>query len=165
MRIFLMMMCLVSTTLFAEAGVSHGQEAAAKIEQIQSGTFLLDVRKKEEFMAGTIYGSILMPHDQLEKNIAAIIPDKKSPVIIYCRSGRRSKIAADAMKRLGYENVRDFGGMPEAAKKLRRTPSVPTPEKMFADIARRAKQYTVLPQNIAAEWKQFDELFPGYRKK
>ena len=38
-------------------------------------------------------------------------------------------------------------------------------EKMFADIARRAKQYTVLPQNIAAEWKQFDELFPGYRQK
>ena len=73
---------------------------------------LVDVRTREEFVAGRIPGSILLPYDQIDATSAAkVIGPKDRTVIVYCRSGRRSAIAAQALVSLGYKNVLDLGGI------------------------------------------------------
>lgn len=73
---------------------------------------LLDVRTQEEFDSGYIEGAKLLPYDAITPETAAsLAPDKAQPVIVYCRSGRRSAIAAKALRALGYQNVRDLGGI------------------------------------------------------
>jgi phage shock protein E len=69
---------------------------------------LLDVRTAEEFGAGHIPGALLFPYDELEAKFKD--PDKGRPIVVYCRSGRRSAIAKTTLERMGYRNVSDFGG-------------------------------------------------------
>jgi len=70
---------------------------------------LLDVRTAEEFAQGHISGAVLSPYDQLESSFAE--PDKSRPIVVYCRSGRRSAIALATLRGMGYLNVSDFGGI------------------------------------------------------
>ena len=79
---------------------------------------LLDVRQIDEFNAGHIEGAVLVPHDVIAEKIGDVLPDKNAPVFVYCRSGRRSAIAIEAMKQLGYANLTDLGGMEEAKSYL-----------------------------------------------
>ena len=72
---------------------------------------LLDARAEEEFSEGHIPGAIVIPHDEIEERAKAEIPEKDVPVFVYCRSGRRSKIAAEALVSLGYSEVYEFGGI------------------------------------------------------
>ncbi|MFR4383649.1 MAG: rhodanese-like domain-containing protein [Phascolarctobacterium sp.] len=72
---------------------------------------LLDVRTHEEFADGHIPGSILLPYDAVAQKAATMLTDKNKAIIVYCRSGRRSAIAADSLRQLGYKHVRDFGGI------------------------------------------------------
>jgi phage shock protein E len=73
-----------------------------------SKILLLDVRTAEEYAEGHIPGAVLIPYDELAVNFKE--PDKGRPIVVYCRSGRRSAIAADTLKHMGYVNVSDFGG-------------------------------------------------------
>lgn len=72
---------------------------------------LLDARTEEEFSEGHIPGAIVIPHDEIFERAEAEIPEKDIPVFVYCRSGRRSKIAAEALVSLGYSEVYEFGGI------------------------------------------------------
>ncbi len=72
---------------------------------------LLDVRSEEEFSEGHIPGAIVIPHEEILKRAEAELPEKDVPVFVYCRSGRRSKIAAEALVSLGYSEVYEFGGI------------------------------------------------------
>lgn len=72
---------------------------------------LLDARSEEEFFEGHIPGAIVIPHDEIEERAESEIPEKDVPVFVYCRSGRRSKIAAEALISLGYSEVYEFGGI------------------------------------------------------
>lgn len=72
---------------------------------------LLDVRTQEEFEAGYIEGAILIPDTEVEERAPKEFPDKDKPILIYCRSGRRSALAANVLAALGYEEVYDFGGI------------------------------------------------------
>ena len=81
---------------------------------------LLDVRQADEFNAGHIDGAVLVPHDMIAEKVGAVVLNKNTPVYVYCRSGRRSAIAVEAMKKLGYTNLTDLGGMDEAKKRLRK---------------------------------------------
>ena len=54
---------------------------------------------------------MLLPYDQVEQKAASLLPDKDKPIIVYCRSGRRSAIAAVTLRGLGYKDVKDFGGI------------------------------------------------------
>lgn len=72
---------------------------------------LLDVRTQEEFKAGHIPTAILLPYDAIEKQASKVLPDTNKEIIVYCRSGRRSAIAADTLQKLGYTKVSDFGGI------------------------------------------------------
>jgi phage shock protein E len=87
--------------------------------KLSDNAVLLDVRQADEFNAGHIKGAVLVPHDTIAEKIGAVVPDKNTPVYIYCRSGRRSAIAVGAMRKLGYTNLTDLGGMDEAKKRLR----------------------------------------------
>jgi phage shock protein E len=88
--------------------------------KLSDNAVLLDVRQADEFNAGHIDGAVLVPHDTIAEKIGAVVPDKNTPVYIYCRSGRRSAIAVEAMKKLGYTNLTDLGGMDEAKKRRRK---------------------------------------------
>ena len=88
--------------------------------KLPDNTVLLDVRRADEFNAGHIDGAVLVPHDTIAEMVGAVVPDKNTLVYVYCRSGRRSAIAVEAMRKLGYTNLTDLGGMDEAKKRLRK---------------------------------------------
>jgi phage shock protein E len=73
-----------------------------------SRVLLLDVRTPQEYAEGHIPGAELIPYDELAAKFKEA--DKGRPIVVYCRSGRRSAIAADTLKDMGYTNVSDFGG-------------------------------------------------------
>ncbi len=72
---------------------------------------LLDVRTDEEFQTRRIEGSILIPHHEIKDRAEEELPQKDSLILIYCRSGHRSKTAAKILVSQGYTNVYDFGGI------------------------------------------------------
>ena len=72
---------------------------------------LLDVRTEQEFDDQHIEGAILIPYDELGGRAKSELPNKDDVILIYCRSGRRSEIAARELIEFGYTNVFDFGGI------------------------------------------------------
>ena len=88
--------------------------------KLPDNAVLLDVRQADEFNAGHIDGAVLVPHDTIAEKVGAVVPNKITPLFVYCRSGRRSAIAVEAMKKLGYNNITDLDGMDEAKKRLRK---------------------------------------------
>lgn len=86
-------------------------EEAKEIMDTQEGYILLDVRAQEEYDEGHIPGAIVIPHTEVETRAEEELPDKSQLILVYCRSGRRSKIAAETLVELGYTNIREFGGI------------------------------------------------------
>ena len=72
---------------------------------------ILDVRTMEEFNESHIDGAILIPDYEINEKAEEILTDKNQLIFVYCRSGRRSKIAAEELVKLGYTNVKEFGGI------------------------------------------------------
>ncbi len=86
-------------------------EEAKEIMDTEEGYVILDVREQDEYDAGHISGAILIPYTQIEVKANEMLPDKDQLILVYCRSGRRSKIAAEALAELGYTNIKEFGGI------------------------------------------------------
>ena len=86
-------------------------EEAKRIMDSEEGYIILDVREQDEYDAGHIPGAILIPYTQIEEKANEMLPDKDGLLLVYCRSGRRSKIAAEALAELGYTNIMEFGGI------------------------------------------------------
>ena len=87
------------------------QEKAKEMMDTQD-VIVLDVREQDEFDAGHIPGAVLLPVGTITKDTAAaVIPELDSVVLVYCRSGNRSKTASKALVDLGYTNVYEFGGI------------------------------------------------------
>lgn len=78
--------------------------------------YVIDVRTVEEWNAGHIEGAALVPYESIGAKIAGLVPDKDAPIALYCRSGRRSGIALDALRKLGYTNVVNYGGFAQAQR-------------------------------------------------
>lgn len=72
---------------------------------------ILDVRTKEEYETGHIEGAILIPDTEILDKAEELLTDKSATIMVYCRSGRRSALAATDLIELGYSNVFDFGGI------------------------------------------------------
>lgn len=72
---------------------------------------LLDVRRADEFEAGHIPGAVNLPNEEIGREDIPSLPDKEQTIYIYCRSGNRSKQAADKLLALGYTNLIEFGGI------------------------------------------------------
>ena len=87
------------------------QEAAKEMKDTQE-VIILDVREQSEFDAGHIPGAVLLPVGSITKDsAAAVIEDPDTVVLVYCRSGNRSKTATQALADIGYTNIYEFGGI------------------------------------------------------
>jgi rhodanese-related sulfurtransferase len=86
------------------------EEAVTMMEK-ESGYIILDVRRPDEFASGHIPGAINVPNEIIGKDKIAELPDKDQMIMVYCRSGRRSKEAAEKLVKLGYTNIVEFGGI------------------------------------------------------
>lgn len=116
--------CLALPLLFlcVVSGCSSSGKKVASFEQItpkeaksimdkESDCVILDVRTEEEFASGHIKDAILIPDYEIAAKAESIITDKEQLILVYCRSGRRSKLAAAELVNLGYTNVKEFGGI------------------------------------------------------
>ena len=112
----------LAAILLTACGQNHHQETvymymnitaqeAKAIMDSEEGYIILDVREQDEYDAGHIPGAILIPYTQIEEKAAAMLPDQDQLILVYCRSGRRSKIAAEALVELGYTYIKEFGGI------------------------------------------------------
>ena len=87
------------------------QEEAKEMMDTQN-VVILDVREQNEYDGGHIPGAVLLPVGTIDEAVAAeVIPDKDSTVLVYCRSGNRSKTASSKLAELGYTNIYEFGGI------------------------------------------------------
>ena len=87
-----------------------GAEAKALMDS-ESGYIIIDARTQEEYDQGHIPGAILIPEYEIADRAEKELPDKDQLILVYCRSGRRSKIAAEELVKLGYTNIKEFGGI------------------------------------------------------
>lgn len=126
LTIFLLL--LISPLIFARGASESSLQQTADDPQLKGGLIsaqqakemldknrdiiLIDVRTREEYESGKIPGALLLPYDEITGQTAAqLIPSKNSQIIVYCRSGRRSAIAAQSLKSHGYTIVYDMGGI------------------------------------------------------
>ena len=86
-------------------------EEAKQIMDSEEGYIILDVRTQEEYDQGHIPGAILIPDTEIKDKAEEVLTDKDQLILVYCRSGRRSKLAAEALVELGYTNIKEFGGI------------------------------------------------------
>ena len=86
-------------------------EEAKQIMDSEDGYIILDTRTREEYDEGHIPGAIVISHEEITEKAEEVLTDKDQLILVYCRSGRRSKIAAEALVELGYTNIKEFGGI------------------------------------------------------
>ena len=86
-------------------------QEAKQIMDTEEEYIILDVRTREEYDQGHIPGAILIPDNEIMTEAEEVLPDKEQLILVYCRSGRRSKLAAQALAELGYTNIKEFGGI------------------------------------------------------
>ena len=118
MRIFVLILAILmiftgcgGTTTVENNYQQISQEKAKEMMDTQS-ILILDVREPNEFDAGHIPGAVLLPVGTITKDTAAAaIPELDTVVLVYCRSGNRSKPASQALADLGYTNIYEFGGI------------------------------------------------------
>ena len=87
-------------------------ESAKKLIDDNPDCIILDVREEEEYATGHLKDALLFPVDDISADSAKeIIPSKSSMLVVYCRSGSRSRMAAEQLCRLGYTDIYDIGGL------------------------------------------------------
>lgn len=84
---------------------------AKEMMESETGYVILDVRTQEEYDEGHIPGSVLIPDYEIKDRAQEQLKDKEQMIFVYCRSGRRSKNAAEELAGMGYENIWEFGGI------------------------------------------------------
>ena len=86
-------------------------QEAKHIMDTEKDYVIIDARTEEEFATGHIKNAILIPEYEIAARAEKELPDKDALILVYCRSGRRSKIASEELVKLGYTNVKEFGGI------------------------------------------------------
>ena len=87
------------------------QKEAMEIMKKETGFIILDVRTISEFTDGHIPGAICVPNEKIGSSDIPQLPDKSQKILVYCRSGRRSKEASEKLANIGYTNILEFGGI------------------------------------------------------
>ena len=87
------------------------QDEAKRIMDEESDCIIVDAREQSEYDEGHIKGAIVIPYTEIEQKAEELLPNKTQLILVYCRSGRRSKIAAQSLVNMGYKNVKEFGGI------------------------------------------------------
>ena len=115
-RIIPMLISALLLTACAPSGRSPGYrrisaEEAAEMMKTETGYVILDVRRRDEFAEGHIPGAVNIPNEEIGEGELPALPDKDQLILVYCRSGRRSKEAAEKLVKLGYTGIVEFGGI------------------------------------------------------
>lgn len=84
---------------------------AARLIETEKDYIILDVRTEQEYKTGHIPNAVCIPNETIADKEPPELPDKNQLILVYCRSGRRSKEAAQKLADLGYTNVKEFGGI------------------------------------------------------
>jgi rhodanese-related sulfurtransferase len=79
--------------------------------ELDDGHVIVDVRREDEYAKGHIPGAILIPNESIGTEQPSELPDLDQIILVYCRSGRRSKEASQKLADIGYTNVYEFGGI------------------------------------------------------
>lgn len=87
------------------------QKSAKEIIDTENGYIILDVRTEEEYDEGHIMGAICIPNESIDEGITSVLLDKNQLILVYCRSGNRSVQASEKLVKLGYSNIKEFGGI------------------------------------------------------
>jgi phage shock protein E len=90
------------------------------VMSLPAQTILIDVRSTDEFNSGHIEGAVNLPLDRIQRDIAGVVPDEATPMLLYCRSGARSGRACEIVSQLGYATTRNGGGIGSLAMALGR---------------------------------------------
>lgn len=112
--IFMFCLSLLCSCGSGREAVSYRQismEEAVYMMEEEKDFIILDVRTIEEFAAGHIPGAICVPNESIGSSDIPQLPDKEQLILVYCRSGNRSKQAAQKLSELGYTNIVEFGGI------------------------------------------------------
>ena len=117
----LVLMLFISLSLFGLTACQDGgnnatyeqitPQQAKEIMDTEQEYIIIDARTEEEFAEGHIENAILIPEYEIKDRAEKELPDKDALILVYCRSGRRSKIASEELVKLGYTNVKEFGGI------------------------------------------------------
>lgn len=117
-RFFIILLALLLTACGQEKESHQGAvymnitaEQAKEIMDTEEGYIILDVRTAEEYAQGYIPGAVLLPLDDVRERAEQVLPAKDQLLLVYCRSGRRSKEACQILVELGYTNIKEFGGI------------------------------------------------------
>ena len=86
-------------------------QQAKEIMDTEADYIILDTRTQEEYDESHIPGAVLIPYDEILGKAEYVLSDKNQLILVYCRSGRRSKLAAEDLVKLGYTNIKEFGGI------------------------------------------------------
>ena len=113
------LLVLLVAALVMLAGCSAGSAAYKQISQAEAkqmmqqndGYVIVDVRRQDEFDSGHIKDAILIPNESITDQKPSELPDLNQVILIYCRSGNRSKQAAQKLADMGYTNIYEFGGI------------------------------------------------------
>ena len=103
-----------SETEISETKATYTQISPAQAKSLmdtEKDFIILDTREQYEYDEEHIENAILIPYTEIEAKAANKLPDKDQLILVYCRSGRRSKIAAQSLADMGYTNVKEFGGI------------------------------------------------------
>ena len=117
----LVIMLLISLSLFGLTACKDGEnnatyeqitpQEAKAIMDTQQDYIIIDARTEQEFGEGHIEDAIMIPEYEIKDRAENELPNKDELILVYCRSGRRSKIASEELVKLGYTNVKEFGGI------------------------------------------------------
>ena len=113
-RAFTLLLALVLLLTACAQAASYEQitqEEAKQIMDTTNGYILLDTRTREEYDQSHIPGALLIPHTEIAERAEEALPDKDQLILVYCRSGNRSKQASEVLAELGYTHVKEFGGI------------------------------------------------------
>ena len=108
MKIFTILLLILAT------GLTQAEEAG------KTAPVVIDVRSQEEWDEGHVESAILIPHNQIGKQITKRVPDKATPILLYCRSGGRAGRAMTLLKKMGYTDVTNLGGLDDARAHLKK---------------------------------------------
>lgn len=109
----LFILILSSSCIFSkgEGYKRISMDEAKTLMEKEEGYILLDVRTKGEYESGYIPGAINIPLSDIDEKIISSLPDKSQMILVYCRSGNRSREASDKLSKLGYTNILEIGGI------------------------------------------------------
>jgi len=104
-------LALMIITMVGLVSPTFGNDAATPL--------IIDVRTEEEWNNGHLKGAFLIPYDQIGKKIGTVVREKSQKIYLYCRTGRRTKIAQETLYKLGYTDVVNLGSLENAARILK----------------------------------------------